>query len=63
MQHKTVELGGFWPIKDPANIYGIIKDQKTSYNIYSFSQLGWPDPFPKPLLEGDFIDPPAISDN
>lgn len=40
-----------------------MKDKKTVYNIYSFAQIGWTDPFPKPLLEGEFNSEPSISDN
>jgi hypothetical protein len=42
---QTAEFGGFWPLKDIEKVYEI-KDGNIAYNINSFEQIGWPDPFP-----------------
>jgi hypothetical protein len=62
VQPSTIEMGQFWPIKDPL-AYGIVQDLETSHNINSFAQIGWTDPFPRPVCTGEFVEEPDITDS
>mmetsp|Transcript_41577 Transcript_41577/g.63445 ORF Transcript_41577/g.63445 Transcript_41577/m.63445 type:complete len:95 (+) Transcript_41577:1085-1369(+) len=57
MTDDTQRIGGNYPIKS-VKTYNF-KYEKKPYSISSFSSIGWPDPFPRPIPQGKGI--PNIS--
>jgi hypothetical protein len=62
LSHITAEFGGFWPLKDIDKTYEI-KGGNSHFNINSFQQIGWPDPFPIQEKRGaNAFSKPSISE-
>ena len=51
IKHETIKIA-LLPIK--ANNYEIY-NEKQSFNINCFHQIGWPDPFPNKMKDGKFV--------
>ena len=51
IKHETIKIA-LLPIK--ANNYEIY-NEKQSFNINYFHQIGWPDPFPNKMKDGKFV--------
>lgn len=57
LRHKTARIGAYIPLLE-AKIYGF-DGKPQSYNVNTFQEIGWTDPFPGPLniLKGKFMMP------
>ena len=52
IQDVTVHAGAFCPIK----AHKFFKSENRHYNINSFQQIAWPDPFLKPTPSGKYME-------
>ena len=57
MLDETVMFGAYIPIKAHKDL----KSDNRHWNINTFLQIGWPDPFPKPLPSNKFTEDFKVS--
>lgn len=57
LQDKTIEIGAHTKIKKDGNKIYELKYEPKQYLIDSLAVIGWPDPFPRPIQQGQFTTP------
>lgn len=53
LDDTTINDGANTPIKS-TKLYNFGTEEQRSYIVESFGEIGWPDPFPRPLPKGRY---------